>query len=79
MPFCPDVRNDGDNLRHRGVIADDHRAALIVWIEKLVRILEIPSPHELRKRIQDGEYNTVEYSHPQGVFAHSVAVIILIG
>ena len=47
MALCPDMGNDGDNLRHGCVITDDHGPALAVGVEKLVGIFEVPAPHDL--------------------------------
>ena len=79
MAFCPNMGNDGNNLRHGGVIANDHGTAFAIGIEELIGVLKVPTPHNLGKGKQDRKNYAVHCPESHGVLAHSMAVIVLVG
>ena len=47
-------RLHGQELGHRGVVADDHAAASVLALKQQVSVLDLPAPHELGEGPQDG-------------------------
>lgn len=47
-------RLHGQELSHRGVVADDHTAAAVLALKQQIGIFDLPTPHELGEGPKDG-------------------------